>query len=70
MERILRGIMRYRHTTREQMVQEFRKVRDNPEVRTLELFYILPRICDVYKRTIAALIFVVHKCTHVVATLQ
>lgn len=32
MERILRGIMRYRHTTRDQMVQEFKKVRDNPEV--------------------------------------
>lgn len=32
MERILRGIMRYRNTTREQMVREFQKVRDNPEV--------------------------------------
>lgn len=32
MERILRGIMRYRHTTREQMVKEFQKVRDNPQV--------------------------------------
>lgn len=32
MERILRGIMRYRNTTREQMVKEFQKVRDNPEV--------------------------------------
>lgn len=32
MERILRGIMRYRATTREQMVQEFKKVRDNPQV--------------------------------------
>lgn len=32
MERILRGIMRYRHTTREQMVKEFRQVRDNPHV--------------------------------------
>lgn len=34
MERILRGIMRYRNTTREQMVKEFQKVRDNPEVCT------------------------------------
>lgn len=32
MERILRGIMRYRNTTREQMVKEFQKVRDHPEV--------------------------------------
>lgn len=32
MERILRGIMRYRNTTREQMVREFQKVRDHPEV--------------------------------------
>ena len=33
MERILRGIMRYRHTTKAEMVKEFQKVRDNPEVR-------------------------------------
>lgn len=32
MERILRGIMRYRHTTREQMVKEFQQVKDNPQV--------------------------------------
>ncbi|XP_049286608.1 beta carbonic anhydrase 1 [Anopheles funestus] len=35
MERILRGVMRYRHTTREQMVQEFRKVRDNPQPKAV-----------------------------------
>lgn len=34
MEKILRGVMRYRHTTREQMVKEFQKVRDNPKVST------------------------------------
>lgn len=38
MERILRGIMRYRHTTREQMVKEFQKVRDNPHVSEIDLF--------------------------------
>lgn len=32
MERILRGIIRYRHTTREQMVKEFKQVKDNPQV--------------------------------------
>lgn len=32
MERILRGIMRYRNTSREQMVKEFKKVKDNPQV--------------------------------------
>lgn len=37
MERILRGIMRYRHTTREQMVKEFQKVRDNPQVSEIDL---------------------------------
>ncbi|KAG4077403.1 hypothetical protein HA402_009804 [Bradysia odoriphaga] len=35
MERILRGIMRYRHTTREQMVKEFQKVRDNPQPKAV-----------------------------------
>lgn len=40
MERILRGIMRYRNTTREQMVKEFQKVRDNPEVCTNLCTYI------------------------------
>lgn len=33
MERIIRGIMRYRHTTREQMVKEFIQVKNNPHVR-------------------------------------
>lgn len=32
MERIIRGIMRYRNTTREQMVQEFIKVKNDPHV--------------------------------------
>lgn len=32
MERIIRGIMRYRHTTREQMVKEFVQVKNNPHV--------------------------------------
>lgn len=32
MERIIRGIMRYRTTTREQMVKEFIQVKNNPEV--------------------------------------
>lgn len=35
MERILRGIMRYRHTTRLDMVKEFQKVRDNPEPKAV-----------------------------------
>lgn len=35
MERILRGIMRYRHTTKAEMVKEFQRVRDNPEVSHL-----------------------------------
>ncbi|KAI9576924.1 beta carbonic anhydrase 1 [Glossina fuscipes] len=35
MERILRGIMRYRNTTREQMVKEFQRVRDNPEPKAV-----------------------------------
>lgn len=35
MERILRGIMRYRHTTRAEMVREFQKVRDNPEPKAV-----------------------------------
>ncbi len=39
MERILRGIMRYRHTTREQMVKEFQKVRDNPQVSKILISY-------------------------------
>lgn len=30
MDRILRGIMRYRNTTRASMVKEFEQVRDNP----------------------------------------
>lgn len=34
MERIIRGIMRYRNTTREQMVQEFIQVKNNPHVCT------------------------------------
>lgn len=32
MEKILRGIMRYKNTTRAQMVKEFQQVRDNPHV--------------------------------------
>lgn len=32
MERIIRGIIRYRHTIREQMVQEFVKVKNDPHV--------------------------------------
>lgn len=39
MERILRGIMRYRHTTREQMVKEFQKVRDNPQVSEIMILF-------------------------------
>ncbi|CAO1414859.1 unnamed protein product [Diamesa serratosioi] len=35
MERILRGIMRYRHTTKAEMVKEFQKVRDNPEPKAV-----------------------------------
>lgn len=45
MERILRGIMRYRNTTREQMVREFQKVRDNPEVSYNKKYYNLRKIC-------------------------
>lgn len=32
MDRILRGIMNYRNTKMKEMVQEFQKVRDNPQV--------------------------------------
>lgn len=32
MDRILKGVMRYRGTTREQMVKEFKQVKDNPHV--------------------------------------
>lgn len=32
MDRILRGVMRYRGSTREQMVKEFKHVKDNPHV--------------------------------------
>lgn len=35
MERILRGVMRYRHTTRLEMVKEFQRVRDNPEPKAV-----------------------------------
>ncbi|XP_055603900.1 beta carbonic anhydrase 1 [Uranotaenia lowii] len=35
MERILRGVMRYRGTTREQMVKEFQQVRDNPHPKAV-----------------------------------
>ncbi|XP_037897060.1 beta carbonic anhydrase 1-like [Glossina fuscipes] len=35
MERILRGIMRYRNTTREQTVKEFQRVRDNLEPKAV-----------------------------------
>ncbi|CAG9804792.1 unnamed protein product [Chironomus riparius] len=35
MDRILRGIMRYRNTTRATMVEEFRKVRDNPQPKAV-----------------------------------
>lgn len=38
MERIIRGIMRYRNTTREQMVQEFIKVKNDPHVSVLFFF--------------------------------
>lgn len=37
MERILRGIMRYRRTTREQMVKEFVQVKNNPQASELYL---------------------------------
>lgn len=39
MEKILRGVMRYRHTTRDQMVKEFQRVRDNPHVRKRANFH-------------------------------
>lgn len=39
MERIIRGIMRYRHTTREQMVKEFVQVKNNPHVSEYSLFH-------------------------------
>lgn len=39
MERIIRGIMRYRHTTREQMVQEFIKVKNDPHVSLLNFIF-------------------------------
>lgn len=32
MDRILKGIMRYRGSTMKQMVEEFRQVKDNPQV--------------------------------------
>lgn len=32
MDRILRGIMKYRANVREEMVQQFVRVRDHPEV--------------------------------------
>ncbi|KAJ8891690.1 hypothetical protein PR048_004219 [Dryococelus australis] len=35
MDRILRGIMKYRHTDRKTMVSQFEKVRDHPEVRNM-----------------------------------
>lgn len=35
MEKILRGIMRYRGTTREQMVKEFQQVKDNPQPKAV-----------------------------------
>uniref|UniRef100_A0A336LUC9 Carbonic anhydrase n=1 Tax=Culicoides sonorensis TaxID=179676 RepID=A0A336LUC9_CULSO len=35
MNQILKGIMRYRGTTREQMVQEFKKVKDNPHPKAV-----------------------------------
>lgn len=48
MERILRGVMRYRNTTREQMVKEFQKVRDNPQVSLISYLLTLKisgRLC-------------------------
>lgn len=36
MDRIIRGIMRYRHTTREQMVKEFVNVKNDPHVSRLK----------------------------------
>ncbi|GAB0100422.1 Carbonic anhydrase [Sergentomyia squamirostris] len=35
MDKILRGILRYRATTREQMVKEFQQVRDNPHPKAV-----------------------------------
>lgn len=32
MDRILRGIMKYRRTDRKTMVEQFQQVRDNPKV--------------------------------------
>lgn len=33
MDRILKGIMQYRQTVRSNLVQEFQRVRDHPEVK-------------------------------------
>lgn len=38
MDRILRGIMRYRETVREGMVKQFIQVRDTPEVTLISKF--------------------------------
>lgn len=35
MDKILRGIIRYRHTVRDEMVKEFRQVRDNPQPKAV-----------------------------------
>lgn len=50
MERILRGIMRYRVLDRASMVNQFQEVRDNPVVRkcislTLFVVYCVLYIC-------------------------
>lgn len=45
MEKILRGVMRYRYTTRDQMVKEFQRVRDNPHV-SAKLFELASPDCS------------------------
>lgn len=40
MERILRGIMKYRRTDRKTMVEQFQQVRDSPVVSLLKQNYI------------------------------
>lgn len=41
MDRILKGVMRYRGTTREQMVKEFKHVKDNPHVSSFFKPYLI-----------------------------
>lgn len=70
MERILRGIMRYRHTTREQMVKEFVQVKNDPHVSEEEkfLFFFLPMVRSVYfewihVNDVVSLLFLVYYCS-------